>query len=284
VIKKIKMNTIVNITGITLKLLNVNVEKDMLKKLKTREKAKIWNLKNKEKKIKYNKEWYSKNKKQRLQKGKEWYQKNKEKKLLKGKQWYLKNKEKRLQKSKEWYQKNKHKRKKQIRQYYLKNGEYFKKYNKEWYLKNKKHSIQRGKEWYLKNKERKLKKGKEWYSKNKEYIRKYNKKIRKINPTIRLIKNLRRRTLLALKGKCKSANTMSLLGVSTIEFLWKHLEKSFKSGMTRENHGKWHVDHIIPCASFDLTKPEEQSKCFHYTNLQPLWASENLAKGSKISS
>ena len=80
----------------------------------------------------------------------------------------------------------------------------------------------------------------------------------------------------------KSKSTQELIGCD-IEQLWIHLEKSFKSGMTRKNYGKWHVDHIIPCASFDLTKPEEQAKCFHYTNLQPLWASENLAKGSKIS-
>jgi hypothetical protein len=65
----------------------------------------------------------------------------------------------------------------------------------------------------------------------------------------------------------------------TIEELWKHLEKKFKPGMTKENHGKWHVDHIIPCAIFDLSKPEEQIKCFHYTNLQPLWAIDNIRKG-----
>lgn len=53
--------------------------------------------------------------------------------------------------------------------------------------------------------------------------------------------------------------------------------------MSWENRGNfgWHVDHIKPCASFDLTKPEEQAKCFHYTNLQPLWARENIAKGDK---
>ena len=95
--------------------------------------------------------------------------------------------------------------------------------------------------------------------------------------------NISRRILLALKGKSKSADTITLLGVSNIEFLWAYLEKQFKSGMTRENHGLWHVDHIIPCSSFDLTKPEEQAKCFHYTNLQPLWASENLSKGNRIS-
>ena len=52
--------------------------------------------------------------------------------------------------------------------------------------------------------------------------------------------------------------------------------------MTWENHTPtgWHVDHIIPCAAFDLSKPEEQRKCFHYTNLQPLWAIDNIRKGA----
>ena len=54
--------------------------------------------------------------------------------------------------------------------------------------------------------------------------------------------------------------------------------------MTWENHGRygWHIDHIMPCSSFDLTDPEQQKKCFHYTNLQPLWAHENMSKGAKI--
>jgi hypothetical protein len=51
--------------------------------------------------------------------------------------------------------------------------------------------------------------------------------------------------------------------------------------MNWENQGEWHIDHILPCASFDLTKEEEQRKCFHYTNLQPLWAKDNMIKGSK---
>ena len=54
--------------------------------------------------------------------------------------------------------------------------------------------------------------------------------------------------------------------------------------MSWDNYGLhgWHVDHIKPCASFDLSKPIEQRKCFNFNNLQPLWAIDNLRKGSKI--
>ena len=76
---------------------------------------------------------------------------------------------------------------------------------------------------------------------------------------------------------------MELIGC-TIEEFWNHLEKHFKPGMTWENYGKagWEMDHIIPCANFDLIVPEQQKQCFHYTNLQPLWVHENMSKGKKI--
>ena len=51
--------------------------------------------------------------------------------------------------------------------------------------------------------------------------------------------------------------------------------------MTKENYGLWHVDHIIPCASFDLTDPKQQKICFHWSNLQPLKAIDNLKKGTR---
>ncbi len=85
-----------------------------------------------------------------------------------------------------------------------------------------------------------------------------------------------------LKGHSKSASTYKLLGIADeaepMAFLWEYLEKQFKTRMTRDNYGKWHMDHKIPCASFDLSDPEQQRRCFHYTNLQPLWARENCRK------
>ena len=80
----------------------------------------------------------------------------------------------------------------------------------------------------------------------------------------------------------KRIKTMELLGCS-IETCCQHLESKFQPGMTWENYGQhgWHIDHIRPCASFDLTDPEQQRECFHYTNLQPLWAEDNIRKSDK---
>lgn len=80
-----------------------------------------------------------------------------------------------------------------------------------------------------------------------------------------------------LKKVVKKETTLSLIGCSK-EFLLNYLRSKYQLGMTDENYGKWHIDHIKPCALFDLTDPEERKKCFHYTNLQPLWAIDNLLK------
>jgi hypothetical protein len=78
----------------------------------------------------------------------------------------------------------------------------------------------------------------------------------------------------------KTDSTIQLAGC-TIQQLKSFLEAEFEEGMTWDNYGEWHVDHIRPCASFNLEDPEEQKKCFHWTNLQPLWARDNIRKGDK---
>tara|TARA_Y100000389_G_C17463392_1_gene523498 strand:+ start:3041 stop:3655 length:615 start_codon:yes stop_codon:yes gene_type:complete len=101
------------------------------------------------------------------------------------------------------------------------------------------------------------------------------------DPLYRIKTILRSRLRHALKGKIKSAKTIKLLGCS-YSHAQNHLEKQFLPGMTWENHGTWHVDHMMPCASFDLTDPEHQRQCCHYTNLQPMWGKENISKRDKV--
>ena len=79
----------------------------------------------------------------------------------------------------------------------------------------------------------------------------------------------------------KSGSAVKDLGCS-IKDLKIHLEEQFQEGMNWNNHGSWHIDHRKPLASFDLTKREQLLAAVHFTNLQPLWAKDNLSKGSKV--
>ena len=121
-----------------------------------------------------------------------------------------------------------------------------------------------------------------WYRSNKEYAmartQKWRKEKIKTDMVFRLSCNLRGRIWEVLKRNAKSAKTEQLLGCSFVEFK-QYLESKFLPNMTWDNYGNhgWHVHHIIPCASFDLSNPEEQRKCFHYSNLQPLWATTEIA-------
>ena len=110
-----------------------------------------------------------------------------------------------------------------------------------------------------------------------DYKKKYERF--KNNPNEMIKHYLRNRINKVLKGNCKDAHTMELIGCS-FEFFQQYFESLFKQEMTWKNHGRygWHIDHIIPCVTFDFSKPEEQRKCFHYTNLQPLWATTKIAR------
>ena len=78
-----------------------------------------------------------------------------------------------------------------------------------------------------------------------------------------------------------SINDMLIKYPITIEELKNHLKSQFDNKMNWQNYGSWHVDHIIPVTAFNLSDPEQQKECFHFTNLQPLWGTENLRKSNK---
>lgn len=110
----------------------------------------------------------------------------------------------------------------------------------------------------------------------------------KCDPAYKIEKNMRCRLYHAIvkKGACKSNNTMKLVGCTRV-YLKKYLENMFIEDMSWDNYGSsetkcWHIDHIKPCASFDLSDPNQQIMCFHYTNLQPLWGPDNLSKSNKF--
>jgi hypothetical protein len=140
--------------------------------------------------------------------------------------------------------------------------------------------------WYRPEVREKTKKTKEKYRKNprtKKLINEYVKSRRAINPQYALKDRVRARIRDAVKrfGANKSTSTKELVGCS-YAFLREYIEKQFKDGMSWEIPHSFHIDHIRPLASFDLTNPEELSAACHYTNLQPLYPFENRSKGAKI--
>lgn len=155
-----------------------------------------------------------------------------------------------------------------------------KKYNKD----HREIGIERNKKFRLENKEHTQNYWKKYYLNNKikrdNYRRKYESKRRKTDITYKIKHNLRNRIYITIKGYTKTLSTMLLIGCE-IDYLLHHLQSQFTKGMSWNNYGKWEIDHIKPCASFDLSKPEEQRKCFNYTNLQPLWAKDNRIKSNK---
>jgi len=168
---------------------------------------------------------------------------------------YRVNREREREKQKEYYEANKEKLAVMYREYAVRNKEKIQRYQRQYKVLNRE----------------KLRR------QTREYMAK--KRSEKIEEKIK--DRLRARVNKCVKFGYKGAKTMDLIGCS-VEYLMAYLESKFKPGMSWENYGSyWHIDHIRPCASFDLTDKEQQKICFHYTNLQPLEAIKNIKKGAK---
>jgi len=152
-----------------------------------------------------------------------------------------------------------------------------------YYQTHREQEIARARKDYHKHKAKRLKGSRIWRKTDayKEGRKRNRRRMYYENVNYKLLELMRGRIYKALKGLVKSRATRILIGCS-IEKLKRHLEKQFKRGMTWNNYGRWHVDHIVPCCSFDLSKHKEQHKCFNYKNLQPLWAKENLSKQGSL--
>lgn len=163
---------------------------------------------------------------------------------------------------------------------------------KRWRKKNPEWVSNRYKKYRLENSEKVLEMNRNWYKNNPEKKKIYRenykprkrerRKERRENDNVfNLVNRLRcrlRKYLITL-NITKKNRTFDIVGC-TPEFLKEHLEKQFKDGMSWDNKNEWHIDHIIPLSS--AKSEEELYQLCHYTNLQPLWAEENLRKGNKI--
>ena len=147
--------------------------------------------------------------------------------------------------------------------------------------------------WRESNKEKNYEYLKKWrennWSKHLEINKKSRKKVmskwkenkKKNDPSYHISETNRSYISRTIKGKIqKKIKTEKIVGIS-FNNLIKHLEKNFKPGMSFQNYGDWHIDHIKPVSKFDLTIPGELEKCFNYKNLQPMWAEDNIKKGNK---
>jgi len=160
------------------------------------------------------------------------------------------------------------------KKYHEKNKEKVNSYYASWLNENKEHRKE-----YMKN----------YQKNNKEQIRKrkreYEKNRKSKDPIYKLIGNFRTAIYIVLKenNMSKFGHYFDVLGYSQNDLV-KHLESQFKNGITWENYGKWHVDHILPIDSFtfnDMNDPEF-IKCWSLDNLQPMWGGENISKSNHI--
>lgn len=214
--------------------------------------------------------------------------KNNEAYISRRKKWAENNKEKKALYLKDYNKKNEDTLSIKRKQYYEENKEIILKKRREYVEKNKEKINLAKQQYYQQNREHLCLKGRENRKKRKKKINEYNNKCYKEDIEFRLGKLFRTRLNEVLRKNLatKKESSFKLLGIS-VTGLVKHIESLWTSGMSWDNYGQWrvgqpmtwHIDHIKPCNAFDLTDPEQQKICFHYTNLQPLWAIDNIRKG-----
>lgn len=184
---------------------------------------------------------------------KQWAENNKTKLVLYKNQWYKQNKERIGKIRKQYHQDNKQRINQYSKKYRKENVDYFQKYKKK------------------------------YNQDNKLFINRRKKELLKNNIQFKLACSLRSRLNQAIKSNAKSGSAVSDLGCTIAELI-AHIESKWLPGMSWDNWGikGWHIDHIIPLNSVDISDRQQLLKVCHYTNLQPLWAIDNLRKGDRI--
>ena len=204
-----------------------------------------------------------------------WQRENIKKRKLAGKQ---------VGHTKEWWAEYRKQNREKINssklEYYRRNKDKQKAYKEKYKADNEEKIAESNARYYRENKEKCYKANKKWVAENKAEIAAKKKTRLDTDAQFKLTNLLRTRLCNALRHNLKTGSAVRDLGCSVAE-LKEYLESKFLPGMTWENntYRGWHIDHIRPLASFDLTDREQLKQACHYTNLQPLWAEDNLRKG-----
>jgi len=178
---------------------------------------------------------------------------------------------------------------------------------REYYAANREKAKARSRQWRIENRDRQLATSRAYRQKHAEeikarfnadedakkrryeYLTEWQKQKAASDPCFaeyrRILARMHRAMKKHLAGRrvTTASTIVQLLGCDWLVFI-AHIESQFQPGMTWENHGHsgWHFDHIVPLSSFDLTDEEQRKKGCHYTNVQPLWAADNIRKGGKV--
>jgi hypothetical protein len=154
----------------------------------------------------------------------------------------------------------------------------------EYRKKNRKKLAMRTAKWRQKNPEKAKELARQFRKNNSEWRRKYARQYyhkNKTRPEFILLKRLRYRLWEAVSNRPRVGGTLKLLGCD-LSFFREYIETNFLPGMTWENRNLWDLDHVRPCAAFNLLNQEEQEACFHYTNIRPLWRKLNKKKAHSV--
>lgn len=139
----------------------------------------------------------------------------------------------------------------------------------------------KSREYYQQNKQSRQSYCKKWRAKNKIRLKIYFKDRKSSDPNFRIACSLRTRMSMALKQGNKTGSAVNDLGCSIEEFRI-YLSSKFSEGMNWENYGEWQIDHIFPLSKFNLSNRDEFLRAAHFSNLQPLWRTDNLSKFNKV--
>lgn len=209
------------------------------------------------------------------------YERNKAKRNADSKAWYEANKDLALEQSKARYERNKTdpdwraKKAEYQRAYRTAKRELVNEKRRGYLARNKDKQRQWAKNTRARHGDKMNERSRAWHDKNPGYVRKRYA----TDEQYRIANIISARFRVALRGNRKSGRAVELLGC-TIEEFRRYMETKWQPGMTWENHRRygWHIDHIRPLNSFDLSDPAQQAAACHYTNLQPMWWRENISK------